>query len=290
MFTNKEHINRHHTALIYIKGLLKDIDLMKLTDIEVNQLHNDLIAHIKKSHTEQHEVLLSALSCEFEPRFGLNKNIIPMQQVIPKFSRIPLQPTRIYSPSTTLISTLISTLIELRKSTVSSSPTAPLPAVLVVNDDVTAVKIFTSALINQHILQTDNHQSRFVNGLHKMTGDVDMSKYKYAGGDYDSDLIFYNEHVKTKNVHYNRQDPDHEDECLCGQKITRNNYIEHDVTHKLVVVGSCCIKKFLDKDKQRRTCEQCNNPHKNRVKNLCNDCFPKCPYCPSKLYDGHKCY
>lgn len=38
------------------------------------------------------------------------------------------------------------------------------------------------------------------------------------------------------------------------------------------VVGSCCIKQFIDVDKQKKTCERCLKAHKNRRDCFCNDC------------------
>jgi hypothetical protein len=44
------------------------------------------------------------------------------------------------------------------------------------------------------------------------------------------------------------------------------------MSKKVIVVGNCCIKKFLPKNKQCRTCDICCQPHKNRKVNHCNQC------------------
>ena len=68
--------------------------------------------------------------------------------------------------------------------------------------------------------------------------------------------------------------PELTDECICGQTLAHNCYIRKDVNTPLkdiLIIGSCCIKKFIDAGKSRK-CEKCNADHKNRKYNLCNIC------------------
>ena len=95
----------------------------------------------------------------------------------------------------------------------------------------------------------------------------DLTQYKYCGGDYDSHKNYFNLLCKTHN--YTK--PDKKAICVCEQSIKNNCYITKDDIN-LIVMGSCCIRRFLLNDLKGRTCDKCNKPHKNRVVNLCNDC------------------
>jgi hypothetical protein len=90
--------------------------------------------------------------------------------------------------------------------------------------------------------------------------------YKYAGGNQGSHYNYWRLCFKNEPL------PSHEDKCVCGQNISENCYItkETDDEILLIVLGNCCIKKFIPK--AGRTCEDCEAPHKNRVLNKCNEC------------------
>jgi hypothetical protein len=124
---------------------------------------------------------------------------------------------------------------------------------------------------------------RFEKGLEDHMGDTDTANYKYAGGDACR-------HRKYYELVYGVE-PQHEkaNYCICGHHIRDNCYLCHIPTDTLVIVGNCCIKRFIPKDKQNRTCGKCGEPHRNRCKNLCNNCFPKCKRCRAKLVPSHSC-
>jgi len=54
-------------------------------------------------------------------------------------------------------------------------------------------------------------------------------------------------------------------------KIKKNSYIYNKNTNNILILGSCCIKKFC-KNEIKKTCELCNEPHRNRLKKRCNKC------------------
>ena len=67
--------------------------------------------------------------------------------------------------------------------------------------------------------------------------------------------------------------------CICDHKILFNCWIFNTETKRMKVLGNCCIKKFgLD----GRRCQVCNEKHKNRKDNLCNDCRDRCRLCNSQ--------
>lgn len=96
--------------------------------------------------------------------------------------------------------------------------------------------------------------------------DTFASEWVYAGGSEGSNYNYFKIRFPGKPV------PAQEFECLCTHPIQENCYIENLFTGELVVVGNCCIEKFLPEDHQHRTCGRCNQPHKNRKDNYCNAC------------------
>jgi len=104
----------------------------------------------------------------------------------------------------------------------------------------------------------------------------DLENYIYYGGDYDEHESYYFNTLKQK------EQPSHKDYCICKHRIERNCYINTKETpclDNIIIVGSCCIKKYIPEDQRKRTCEKCGCPHKNRKDNYCNNCrsnFTKC--------------
>ena len=115
-------------------------------------------------------------------------------------------------------------------------------------------------------------RQKFIDGLaeYGLTYEEVKENWKYAGGDSRHHLNYY--HLCYAHL----EPPDWTDRCVCDHLIKENCYIT-DGTYFLVV-GNCCIKKFLEK--QTRTCDMCGQPHKNRVVNRCNDCrLGRCDTC-----------
>ena len=103
---------------------------------------------------------------------------------------------------------------------------------------------------------------------------IERGDWKYAGGNHNSHLKYWKLHTDDEEL------PEWVDKCVCGHAIIENCYIEnitdpHDI--KLIVLGNCCIKKFLPKEYSSRTCKECGDPHKNRVVDLCNYCRMRRP-------------
>lgn len=112
---------------------------------------------------------------------------------------------------------------------------------------------------------------RFVKGLAKYNltqDDIVKSGWCYCGGNQGSHhnyfKIYFNNMVEL---------PYQERQCVCGHHIVENCYITNG--EDILVLGNCCIKRFLPKDKSGRTCRLCKKPHKNRKNNLCHDCREK---------------
>lgn len=93
-----------------------------------------------------------------------------------------------------------------------------------------------------------------------------VNEWRYAGGERNS-------HYNWFKIRYpNTSLPIYQDECICSKDIEENCYIENIIDGRFVVVGNCCIKRFLPKEKSGRTCLDCNKPHRNRKNPWCNDC------------------
>lgn len=101
------------------------------------------------------------------------------------------------------------------------------------------------------------------NGINSLE---ELNEFRYAGGDSKSHFNYFKLLFKDEEL------PSHSDKCICNTDITENCYIvrENDNEFELLVLGSCCIKKFVSKCK--RTCNVCGMNHKNRKLNLCNSC------------------
>lgn len=107
-------------------------------------------------------------------------------------------------------------------------------------------------------------QKRFETGLkeHNLTFD-EVKTWKYDGGDWDYHLNNW------KRKYGNEPTPEKKSKCLCGQIIDNNCYITNGIQR--LVVGSCCIKKFIDSG-FKRFCSCCEVPIKSLKDNYCLKC------------------
>lgn len=111
---------------------------------------------------------------------------------------------------------------------------------------------------------------RFIEGLKEYNlSKEDVENFIYIGGDEDD---------YRKHLHFNGYDPldmpKKKDQCLCGHDIKINCYIKSKEGSLILVLGSCCVKRFI-KSGLKKTCEKCGNNHKNRKYNICNECKKK---------------
>lgn len=111
-----------------------------------------------------------------------------------------------------------------------------------------------------------------------------VNEWKYAGGNKNRHLNYFKMMFPTKNI------PKEKEKCICGHSIQENCYIT-DKNHKyILVLGNCCIKRFLTNS--GRTCEECGSHHQNRKLNLCNVCkVGICYDCRGKCDDRYnRCF
>jgi hypothetical protein len=117
-----------------------------------------------------------------------------------------------------------------------------------------------------------NISEKFINGLmnYSLTlDDIKNQDFKYCGGDkgrhYNYFRLFFKDKLDKDNSWY----IPYSSHCVCGHYIEENCYIINN-TGRILILGNCCIKKFVPKS--TRTCEICENIHKNRTINRCNNC------------------
>ena len=125
---------------------------------------------------------------------------------------------------------------------------------------------------------------RFKNGLNEL-GIENLEEYKYCGGDTGEHLAYFNLFFKNNPI----EQPTKIYSCnICNQYIIKNYYITNG--EKLLIVGSCCMKKFIPMS--YRTCENCEERHRNRKTNLCNNCKHLCNDCVKLINKEKKieCY
>ena len=122
---------------------------------------------------------------------------------------------------------------------------------------------------------------RFFSALQKKynvsQAEIERGDWVYAGGSEGRRLRYWNLRTHGQEI------PDLTDHCVCGHYIRENCYIENSKDHdniEILVLGNCCIKRFLPKEARGRTCEKCRSQHRNRKDNLCNACR-KLGFCKS---------
>ena len=126
---------------------------------------------------------------------------------------------------------------------------------------------------------------KFIEGLKNYSlsyDDIKNGNWKYCGGDRKNHLSYFKLCFPDKKL------PGSRCNCVCGHYIAENCYITDG--EKILVLGNCCIKKFIEKCS--RTCEICEEPHKNRLVNRCNNCRKGiCDNCGKKCDKKYKkCY
>lgn len=112
---------------------------------------------------------------------------------------------------------------------------------------------------------------RFIQGLlnHDLTKEeIQSGMWRYCGGDQSRHRQYFSLFFNKK-----RDLEEHKSNCVCGHYIEENCYITNG--EDILVLGNCCIKKFLPKNCSGRTCRVCKCTHRNRKDNLCHNCRKK---------------
>lgn len=124
---------------------------------------------------------------------------------------------------------------------------------------------------------------KFIKGLEEYNlSFYEIQKWKYCGGNLSPRNKYFRMCCPDEPL------PDYEDRCVCGHRIVENCYITDG--EQILVLGNCCVKRFIPKC--GKTCEKCEQPHKNRKVNRCNDCrIGICDNCNKECNKTYKiCY
>ena len=126
---------------------------------------------------------------------------------------------------------------------------------------------------------------KFIKGLKNngLTYD-EVKDWSYCGGNKGRHLNYFKICCKNEDL------PGWQCECVCGHPIIENCYIQDKKKEKKLILGNCCIEKFIDKCS--RTCEICRKPHRSRIVNRCKDCRKGlCDVCDKPINKQYsKCY
>lgn len=128
-----------------------------------------------------------------------------------------------------------------------------------------------NAIIDRYPDMEPNGISRkFKDGLEKIGKTIEeISMWRYCGGNDDGHELYF------KMLFGERFMPQSEN-CVCETKIKTCCYITPDKTDRhadILVLGSCCIKRFIPKDNRGKRCQRCNNPHRNNMIDMCSSCI-----------------
>ena len=128
-------------------------------------------------------------------------------------------------------------------------------------------------------MATKTSITRFNTGLQKYNLTYEQlidECWTYYGGDYGSHIQYFTTLSSLRNKQGQKKKPPliipNVNNCVCGTKILRKCYIKSPQNDDILVIGSCCIKRFLPKHKQNRTCQDCAKPHRSIKDNLCKRC------------------
>lgn len=96
-----------------------------------------------------------------------------------------------------------------------------------------------------------------------------FENYEYFGKYKDIDNNIKNKFMKEIEKDYpDIVYPGISDKCACGHDIKINGYIRNKITKEIIVMGSCCIKRF----KIKKHCFKCDNLHTRIKYNICKNC------------------
>ena len=102
----------------------------------------------------------------------------------------------------------------------------------------------------------------------KITEQEFKDNYRYCGSNHSHYI---------KKMCPNIEHIPHNTKCICGHGISDNYYftdirIPKEKRQKLIILGSKCKNRYIEKEQRKRRCEICDKPHKKTSNNFCTDC------------------
>jgi hypothetical protein len=142
------------------------------------------------------------------------------------------------------------------------------------------------------------HFPIFLKGLysHNILFKVFYEEMRYFGGDYptdpESDTDYTDAHEKyfqklcdDNDIHdCDEYRPNHSPHCVCRMPIVQQCYVvfrgdEFSHSKPKLVLGNCCVERYIKVENRRKECFLCEKIHENRKSSYCEDCRKKCSKC-----------
>jgi len=132
------------------------------------------------------------------------------------------------------------------------------------HDSEELCKRFTNGLLDHGIIYDDNFKQNFI-----FVGSDEAYLDPYLDNLYGQARFF-------KKFPYRRANgkglPTHKDNCVCKTHIKTNCYIFNRETQKLLIIGKCCAKRFIDSTLFKYKCIKCNIVKRKTKNSFCNNC------------------
>lgn len=146
-------------------------------------------------------------------------------------------------------------------------------------------KRFTNGLLEHGIIYDDNFKQNFI-----FVGSDEDYLETYLNNMYGQERFY-------KQFSYRRPPqgmglPKHKDNCVCKTHIKTNCYIFNRETKKILIIGKCCAKRFIDNTLFKYKCIKCNVVKRKTKNSFCNDCksnWSECSGC-KKIIDKRYSY
>nr|QBK91274.1 MAG: hypothetical protein LCPAC202_02480 [Pithovirus LCPAC202] len=134
-------------------------------------------------------------------------------------------------------------------------------------DDNNLDSIASSIIGNKTPEKKNKYHRKFMEKLiANSTTNFPLKEWKYVGGNSGRHSRWY------QNLYPDCAFPSSKNSCICSHPIIENCYIQNNNTNLILVVGNCCIKRFLPLESQGRACPKCQEPHRNRNDPWCDSC------------------
>lgn len=140
--------------------------------------------------------------------------------------------------------------------------------------------------LNEMAKQWSRHFPKYLCGLylHGITFKVHREEMIYFGGDTGKHEEYFIEMCGIFGLDDQLARPDEKDQCICGVGIEENCYIvfEDDPSGRektQLVIGNCCIKRYIKEEKRSKVCFNCDTRHTNYKSSYCDSCRKVCSQC-----------
>jgi hypothetical protein len=140
--------------------------------------------------------------------------------------------------------------------------------------------------VNEMAKQWSKHYPKYLYGLyqHGITFKVHREEMIYFGGDKAKHEEYFLEMCSKHGLDPTIIKPNHKENCICGVKIEENCYIVYEdiaINPKKtkLVIGNCCIQRYITSEKRSKICFNCDKRHTNYKSNFCDSCRKVCSQC-----------